>query len=116
VIVSGRITFPPELKTVGDNKTLCTLGIAVNEWNPRNKSETTNYVDITTWGELAKRCSTLKQGTYVIIQAVIRTRQVEAGGKKFNNANFWANTVTPIVTAAPPKEEETPEVGEDIPW
>ncbi|MEK6536479.1 MAG: single-stranded DNA-binding protein, partial [Actinomycetota bacterium] len=60
VTLVGNLTRDPELRTTPNGKSVCTLGLAVNE---RYKNDTgewiekPNYFDIVVWGSQAESCS-----------------------------------------------------------
>lgn len=84
VVLSGRLTRDPELKTVGaDNRPVCKFGLAVDEFSKGEKRA--NFFDVVAWGQTAETVARyLTKGREVAIQGSLRWRQWETpeGGKR----------------------------------
>lgn len=80
IIVTGRLTKDPDLRSVADGGTsVCTLRIAVNG-RRRNAAGTwedqPNFFDVTVWGAQGENCSKyLQKGRQVAIDGRLRHRQ-----------------------------------------
>jgi len=120
VTLVGNLTRDPELRTTPNGKSVCTLGLAVNE---RYKNDTgewvekPNYFDIVVWGAQAENCSQyLSKGRQIAVDGRLSYRNWEAqDGSKRSKVEVVANTVqflgqrqdagsstgTPVTTGAP---------------
>lgn len=89
VMLIGRLTRDPEVKTIPGGASLCKFGLATNErykddgGNPR---EVTCFVEVETWRKLAEICGRyLKKGREVFVAGKLKFHSWEAkdgGGKR----------------------------------
>ena len=119
VTLVGNLTRDPELRTTPNGKSVCTLGLAVNE-RYRNDAgdwvEKPNFFDIVVWGAQAENCSQyLAKGRQIAVDGRLSYRSWEAqDGSKHSKVEVIANTVqflgsrqdsgsagTPVATGAP---------------
>lgn len=78
VILSGRLTRDPELKTTTTGKSVCSFRLAVD----RNKDET-DFPTVVTWNDTAEFASRyLGKGRKIIVEGYIHT-----GNYTDNNGN-----------------------------
>ena len=138
VILVGRVTRDPELKTTPGGQTVCSFGIATNRvWNQNNqKQERTEFHNIVLWQRMAEIAGQyLKKGSLVLIEGRIQTRswQDQSGVKKYRteivgetmqlgprNANQDSSSYGSYSPPAQPKNPSIPaqeesEKQEDIP-
>jgi single-strand DNA-binding protein len=99
VVLVGRLTRDPELRSTGSGTPVCVLGLAVNE---RAKDPTTgewgeraNFFDIDVFGSMGENCARyLTKGREVAIEGRLRWRSWETqDGQKRSAVNVVANTV-----------------------
>jgi len=90
VILVGRLTQNPEIRTTPSGQTICNFGLATNRvWIDREtnqKQEKTEFHNIVLWRRLADIASQyLKKGDLVLIEGRIETRswQDTTGSKKY---------------------------------
>lgn len=74
VILEGNLTADPEMKKVGNGKTVTTFSIAVNHsWDDSDKEEDVSFLDIEAWDKTAEICGEyLRKGRSVSIIGQIR--------------------------------------------
>lgn len=73
-----------EMKTVGGQK-LLKGSIAHTEWNPKNKTEVTHWVNFSVWGDKAERLEPiLTKGAFAILHGRLRTFSYEGKNGKVN--------------------------------
>lgn len=76
VLLAGRVSIPPQLKSATNGITLCTFGIAINRRyrTPDGaQHEDTDFMDLTAFGKTADQCATyLKKGNPVFLEARLR--------------------------------------------
>ncbi len=78
VILVGRVTADPELRTTPGGQAVTTIGVATNRvWNDKNgaKQEEAEFHNVVLWGRQAEVASQyLVKGATVLIEGRIRTR------------------------------------------
>ena len=76
VLLTGRLTRDPELRTLASGKTVTQFSIATNEY--RAGAEKAEFHNIVTWDRLAEICGQyLGKGQLVAIEGRLQTRQWE---------------------------------------
>lgn len=75
VIISGRLTADPELKTTPSGVSVCTFIVAVDR---PSKDDTADFPIVVAWRQTAEFVAKyLAKGRKVIVQGEIRTRNYE---------------------------------------
>ena len=98
VVLVGNLTRDPELRQTPNGKSVCTLGLAVNERYKNESGEWVdkpNYFDIVVWGAQAENCERyLSKGRPVAVDGRLSYRSWEAqDGSKRSKVEVVANTV-----------------------
>lgn len=98
VVLVGNLTRDPELRQTPNGKSVCTLGLAVNERYKNDAGEWVdkpNYFDIVVWGAQAENCERyLSKGRPVAIDGRLSYRSWEAqDGSKRSKVEVIAGTV-----------------------
>jgi single-strand DNA-binding protein len=76
VLLTGRLTRDPEMRTTATGKTVTQFSVATNEY--RGGQEKPEYHAIVTWDRLAEICARyLGKGQMVAIEGRLQTRQWE---------------------------------------
>jgi single-strand DNA-binding protein len=76
VLLTGRLTRDPELRTIASGKAVAQFSLATNDYHGGN--ERAEYHNIVTWDRLAEICSQyLGKGQMVAVEGRIQTRQWE---------------------------------------
>ena len=76
VLLTGRLTRDPELRTLASGKSVTQFGVATNEY--RGGAEKSEYHNVVTWDRLAEICGQyLGKGQLVAIEGRLQTRQWE---------------------------------------
>ena len=126
VILVGRLTNDPNLRTTSTGQTVCSFGLATNRiWTDKNnqKQEKTEFHNIVLWQKLAETASQyLKKGSLVLIEGRIQTRswQDQNGNKRYRteivaeNMQLAPKTMPQANPQQPPQEQPEP-LEEDIP-
>lgn len=74
VLLTGRLTRDPELRSLASGKAVTQFAVATNEF--RGGNEKAEYHNIVTWDRLAEICGTyLGKGQQVAIEGRLQTRQ-----------------------------------------
>ena len=76
VLLTGRLTRDPEMRSLASGKTVTQFGVATNEY--RGGTEKSEYHNVVTWDRLAEICGQfLAKGQLVAIEGRLQTRQWE---------------------------------------
>lgn len=76
VLLTGRLTRDPELRTLASSKTVTQFSVATNDY--RGGSEKSEFHNVVTWDRLAEICAQyLGKGQLVAVEGRIQTRQWE---------------------------------------
>ena len=76
VLLTGRLTRDPELRTLASGKTVTQFSIATNDY--RGGKEYSEYHSVVTWDRLAEICGQyLGKGQLVALEGRLQTRQWE---------------------------------------
>ncbi len=124
VMLVGRLTRDPEVKSTQSGQTLCTFGLATNRvWtdsDTKEKQEKTEFHNIVLWGRLAEITSQyLNKGSLVLIEGRIQTRSWEdnSGSKRYRTEivgeNIQFGPKNSQTSSPPKKEEDIPVIEED---
>jgi len=82
VLLTGRLTRDPELRTLASGKTVTQFAVATNEY--RGGTEKSEYHNVVTWDRLAEICGQyLGKGQLVAIEGRLQTRQWEDDKKLY---------------------------------
>lgn len=130
VVLIGRLTNDPELKTVGDTVN-CRATLAVN----RMKKGEADFIPVTFWGKTAENvCKYMTKGRQLAVEGRIQTgsytnkdgQKVYTTDVMVNHAEFIgdskssnsapAQASSPAATPQMSEEQEMEEIVEDIPF
>ncbi len=76
VMLVGRLTRDPELRTLPSGKHVTTFSLATNEYRGANAGERTEYHSLVAWDRLAEICGQfLGKGQLVDVEGRLQTRQ-----------------------------------------
>lgn len=124
VILMGRLTRDPELRTTASGKAVTSFSLAVD----RQGSEETDFFDITAWEKLAQLVvDYLEKGRRVVVQGRLQLDRWEKDGQKSSKVTITANDITFLDSAGsdeslkdsrPAKQhevlEQAGELGKDV--
>jgi single-strand DNA-binding protein len=78
VLIVGRVTADPQVRTTPGGQSVTTIGVATNRvWNDKNgaKQEETEFHNVVLWGRQAEIAGQyLKKGAMVLIEGRLRSR------------------------------------------
>lgn len=78
VILTGRLTADPELKTTQSGVTVCPFTIAVNRNHRANEEQQTDFINLVAWKQRAEFISKyFKKGSLIGIEGSIQTRKYQ---------------------------------------
>ncbi|TAM73614.1 MAG: single-stranded DNA-binding protein [Chloroflexota bacterium] len=81
VLLTGRLTRDPEVRSLASGKTVTQFSIATNDY--RGGSEKAEYHSVVTWDRLAEICGQyLGKGQLVALEGRLQTRQWEDAAKQ----------------------------------
>ena len=94
IIIHGRITKSPELKTVGSGSEVCKFTVAVNRPVGKDKEKITDFFDVDAWGQSGVFVEKyFKAGDGVIVQGEMQSRKYEKDGEKRTAWSIHANRI-----------------------
>ena len=93
VVLVGNLVKDPEVRELPSGQTVCDMRIAVN--TQRKESEETLFIDIATWGAIAKTCAKyMSKGRSIIAAGRLKTDEWEdKEGNRRSKTYVVANTV-----------------------
>ena len=78
IVITGRLTRDPEVKTVSDNIQVATFSLAVDRFKKKGEKEV-SFVNCVAWRGLAKLSSMyLKKGRMIAVEGRLRIHKYEA--------------------------------------
>ena len=78
VILTGRLTAQPELKTTPNGVSVCTFGIAVDRAYKKGEEKQTDFINIVAWRQTAEFVSKyFSKGNLIGIEGAIQTRKYQ---------------------------------------
>ncbi len=112
VILGGRLTAKPELKTTQSGMELTTFTIAVNRKNGTNN--VTDYFNVTAWGKLATRVTQFfDKGSCIVVDGSLQNRTFEdKNGNKRTVTEVKSNEVYFVDSKAEKQSYAQPTQGE----
>lgn len=114
VLLIGRLTRDPDLRTTQNGTAICDLGLAVNRrWRDQSgrDQEETAFVDVAVWGRSAENCAQyLQKGAPVLVEGRLRLEQWEDrnGGGKRSRLTVVAEVVQFLGSRADGERPEEP--------
>lgn len=94
IIIHGRITKAPELKTVGGGSEVCKFTVAVNRPVGKDKEKVTDFFDVDAWGQSGAFVEKyFKMGDGIIVQGEMQSRKYEKDGEKRTAWSVHANRI-----------------------
>lgn len=97
VVMHGRLTGEPDLKTLGSGKTVCNFDLACNRsWKDGagNKKEAVCFVRAVAWGKLGELVKEHKRkGDAVIVTGRLDLQTWEKDGQKHSRHEIVAESV-----------------------
>jgi single-strand DNA-binding protein len=110
--IIGNVGSEPEMRFVPSGKATTSFSVACNE--KYGDKESTEWFSIVTWNKLAEVCNQyLSKGQQVYVEGRTQTRSWETDGVKHYKQEVIANKV---IFLGQRKQENTEEIGEDVPF
>ena len=129
VVLSGRLTADPELKTTPNGVSVCSFTIAVERRYKQGEDRQADFINIVSWRSTAEFVSKhFNKGSMIGIEGAIQTRKYQ--DKEGNNRTAFevvANNVQFVESKRPQSNQETnslpspendplPQFDEDLPF
>ena len=88
IILMGRLTKDPELKTTQSGVTMCRFSIAVDRAYSKGQEKQTDFFDITAWRQTAEFVSKyFSKGKCILIEGKLQNNYTDQNGvKQYRNA------------------------------
>ena len=91
IIIKGRLTRDPELKTGGSGVEFCKFTVAVDRRKAKDKGKETDFIDCTAFGQTGIAISKyLAKGREILVEGRMESSKTEKEGLK---RTFWGVTV-----------------------
>ena len=92
VTLMGRLTKDPDVRTIGDDNSVCNFTIAVDREFSKNKE--VDFLSVVVWGKTADFVGKyFAKGRKIALTGRIQTRNYEKDGNKVYITEVVANTV-----------------------
>lgn len=108
VILVGRLTQDPQIRTTSSGQSVCSFGLATNRvWTNQTtnqREEKTDFHNIVLWGKLAEISSQyLKKGNLLLVEGRIQNRswQDSSGNKRYKTEIIAENIQLPPKSMTP---------------
>lgn len=89
IILHGRLSKAPELKTVGSGSEVCKFTVAVNRPVGKDKEKVTDFFDVDAWGQLGAFVNQyFNAGDGILIEGEMQSRKYD--DKDGNKRTAWA--------------------------
>ena len=89
IIIHGRVTRKPELKTVGSGSEVCRFTVAVNRPVSKDKEQITDFFDVDAWGKSGVFVEKyFDAGDGIIVEGAMQSRKFE--DKDGNKRVAWS--------------------------
>ena len=107
VVLSGRLTADPELKTTQNGVSVCSFSIAVERRYRQGEERQADFINIVTWRSSAEFVSKyFKKGQMIAIRGSIQTRRYQ--DKEGNNRTAFDVVADDVQFADFGKKEDKP--------
>lgn len=112
VVLMGRLTADPELRTTTTGKEVCSFSIAATRrGTEKDQNPTTDFFDIVAWQGTAKFiCDYFKKGATIVVQGRLQTRSYT---DKYDQKRKVVEVVADSVELCRNKKENTPKPATD---
>ncbi len=97
VVIMGRLTADPELKTTSSNISLCRFTVACNRsYSRQGEEKKTDFIDVTAWRQTAEFVSRyFYKGSMIAVEGSIRVENyTDKDGNKRKSVYVIANNVS----------------------
>jgi single-strand DNA-binding protein len=99
VVLMGRLTRDPELRTTTSGKSIASFSLAVDRYG---SSEETDFFDVTAWDKLAEIVDKfIEKGSKVLVQGRLQHDRWEKDGEKRSRVTVTATDVTFLDSVSP---------------
>ena len=89
IIIHGRITKAPELKTVGSGTEVCKFTVAVNRPVGKDKEKVTDFFDVDAWGKSGVFVEKyFNAGDGIVVESEMHSRKYD--DKDGNKRTAWS--------------------------
>lgn len=95
IILQGRLTKDPELKTTNTGKSVCSFSLAVERDFSTDGEKITDFIDIVTWNKTAEFVSKhFAKGKQMVVKGNLQTRKYQTqNGENRNTTEVVAEKV-----------------------
>ena len=112
VVLSGRLTAEPELKTTQNGVSVCSFSIAVERRYRQGEEKQADFINIVAWRSSAEFVSKyFKKGQMIAIRGAIQTRRYQ--DKDGNNRTAFEVVADEVHFSESKKSESKPNIDVD---
>jgi single-strand DNA-binding protein len=112
VVLTGRLTADPELKTTNNGTSVCSFTIAVERRYKQGEERQADFINIVTWRSSAEFVSKyFKKGQMIAVEGAIQTRRYQ--DKDGNNRTAFEVLANNVQFADFGKKEDKPNADVD---
>ncbi len=91
IIIKGRLTRDPEMKTGGNGVEFCKFSVAVNRRPVKDKPDTADFFDCTAFGKTGAAIGQyMNKGREILVEGRMESSHTDKDGQK---RTFWGVTV-----------------------
>ena len=125
IILQGRLTDNPELKTTNSGKSVCSFSLAVERDFSTDGEKITDFINIVTWNKTAEFVSRFfTKGKQMVVKGSLQTRKYQTQNGENRTATevvadkvyFCGDKAEPAVQQNAHKFEEVAFGDEEIPF
>lgn len=88
IIIAGRLTRDPELKTTNSGTEVCNIAVAVDRFAKKGEEKKADFIDCTVWGKSGVFVNTyFKKGDGIVIRGRLESRKWKDNDG--NNRTSW---------------------------
>ena len=109
VILIGRLTTEPELRTTGTGKSVVNINIAVDRFAVEEEKQSVDFIPIQLWGKTAENlCKYQNKGSQIAVEGSFRAdNYLDKDGNNRTKYYVLVNKVEYLSKATEKKESET---------
>lgn len=116
MILVGRLTKDPELKSLDNGNKVCNITLAIDrEYKDKEGNKITDFLPLSLWGKDAENiCRLSRKGAIICIDGTLNMKEVEEDGIKKYVFNPKVNKVTHLANKYDYSNNQTTEITEEM--
>lgn len=112
IVLIGRLTTDPELRTTGTGKSVCNINIAVDRFAVEEDKQSVDFIPIQIWGKSAENlCKYQKKGYQIALEGTLRVDNYkDSDGNTKYKTYVLANRIEYLTKSKETQEEASNKV------